>query len=91
MDDKTESVLIASNIASLPSNLQSYRNSDILFSLQAKNVGVALTNNLSMEKRVNNICKSAYIEIRRISNSLHYLSIDATKISSVRLFCQAIK
>ena len=32
-----------------------------------------------MEKHVTNICRSAYIEIWRISNSRHYLTIDATK------------
>ena len=32
-----------------------------------------------MEKHVTNICRSAYIEIRRISNIRHYLTIDATK------------
>ena len=52
---------------------------DILFSLQAKNLGVTLTNNLSMAKHVTNICRSACIEIQRISNIRHYLTIDATK------------
>ena len=33
-------------------------------------------NNLTMEKHVTNICRSAYIEIRRISNIRHYLTID---------------
>ena len=56
---------------------------DILFSLQAKNLGVTLNNNLSMEKHVTNICRSAYIEIRRISSVRHNLTIDATKA----LFC----
>ena len=32
-----------------------------------------------MEKHVTNICRSAYIEIRRISNIRQYLTIDATK------------
>ena len=40
---------------------------------------MTLTNNLSMEKHVTNICRSAYIEIRRISNIRHYLTTDATK------------
>ena len=44
-----------------------------------KHLGVPLTNNLSMEKHVTNICSSAYIEIRRISNIRHYLTTDATK------------
>ena len=32
-----------------------------------------------MEKHVTSICRSAYIEIRRIGNIRHYLTIDATK------------
>ena len=32
-----------------------------------------------MEKQVTNICRSAYINIRRTSNIRHYLTIDATK------------
>ena len=44
-----------------------------------KNLGVTLSSNLSMEKHVTNICRSAYVEIRRISNIRHYLNIDATK------------
>ena len=32
-----------------------------------------------MENHVTNICRSAYIEIRRISNIRHYLTTDATK------------
>jgi len=51
----------------------------ILFSLQAKNLGVTLTNNLSMAKHVTNICRSACIEIQRISNLRHYLTINATQ------------
>ena len=32
-----------------------------------------------MEKHVTNVCRSAYVEIRRISNIRHYLTTDATK------------
>ena len=81
-DDKTECLLIASNRTSLPSPHPTsihIGDTDILFSLQAKNLGVILTNNLSMEKHVTNICRSAYIEIRRIGNIRHYITIDATK------------
>ena len=81
-DDKTECLLIVSNRTSLPNPHPisiHIGDTDILFSLQAKNLGVTLTNNLSMEKHVTNICRSAYIEIRRISNIRHYLTIDATK------------
>ena len=81
-DDKTECLLIVSNRTSLPNPHPTsihIGDTDILFSLQAKNLGVTLTNNLSMEKHVTNICRSAYIEIRRISNIRHHLTIDATK------------
>ena len=80
-DDKTECLLIVSNRTSLPNPHQTsihIGDTDILFSLQAKHLGVTLTNNLSMQKHVTNICRSAYIEIRRISNIRHYLTIDAT-------------
>ena len=81
-DDKTESLLIVSNRTSFPNPHPAsihIGNTDILFSLQAKHLGVTLTNNLSMEKHVTNMSRSAYIGIRRISNSRHYLTIDATK------------
>ena len=81
-DDKTECLLIFSNRTSLPNPHPTsihIGDTDILFSLQAKILGVTLTNNLSMEKHVTNICRSAYIEIRRISNIRHYLTTDATK------------
>ena len=75
-------LLIVSNRTSLPNPHPTsihIGDTDILFSLQAKNLGVTLTNNLSMEKHVTNICRSAYVEIQRISNIRHYLTIDATK------------
>ena len=81
-DDKTECMLTVSNRTSLPNPHPTsihIGDTDILFSLQAKNLGVMLTN-LSAEKHVTNICRSAYIEIQRISNIRHYLTIDATKI-----------
>ena len=71
-----QSLLIASNRTSPEQNLSGTEptsihigNTDILFSLQAKNLGVTLTNNLSTEKNVTNICRSADVEIRRISNT----------------------
>ena len=75
-------LLIVSNRTSLPIPHPTsihIGDTDILFSLQAKNLGVTITNNLSMEKHVTSVCSTAYIEIRRISNIRHYLTIDATK------------
>ena len=80
--DKTESLLIASNRTYFPNPPPTpihMGNTDISFSSQAKNLGVTLSSNLSMEKHVTNVCRSAYVEIRRISNIRHYLTTDATK------------
>ena len=49
------------------------------FPSHAKNLSVTHSNNLSMEKRVTNICKSAFVEIRRISNIHYYLITDTKK------------
>ena len=81
-DDKTESLLTASNRTYFPNPPPTsihIGNTDIPFSLQAKNLGITLSNNLSMENHVTNVCRSAYVEIRRISNIRHYLTTDATK------------
>ena len=85
-DDKTECMLIVSSRTSLPNPYPTsihIGETDILFFFQAKNLGVTLTNNLSMEKHVTNICRSACIEIRRIGNIRHYFTIDVHKPSSV--------
>ena len=81
-DDKTESLLTASNRTHFPNSLPTAIHvgyTDIPFSSQAKNLGVTLSSNLSMEKHVANVCRSAYVEIRRISDIRHYLTTDATK------------
>ena len=80
-DDKTECLLIVSKRASLPNPHPTsvhIGNTDILFSLQAKHLGITFTNNLSMEKHVTNICRSAYIEFGELATSVT-LTIDATK------------
>ena len=53
-----------------------------VFRIRSENAGRCFRvehNNLPMEKHVANICRSAYRELRRISNIRHYLAIDATK------------
>ena len=89
-DDKTECLLIVSNRTSLPNPHPTsihIGDTDILFSLLAKNLGITFTNNLSMEKHVTNICRSAYIEFGELATSVT-LTIDATETSSVPWFCQ---
>ena len=53
-------------------------NTDILFSLQAKNLDITLSNNLSTEKACHDTNRF-YREIWRISNIRHYLTLDAMK------------
>ena len=65
-DDKTESLLTASDRTHFPNPPPiafHIGNIDIPFSFQAKNLGVTLSSNLSMETHVTNVCRSAYVEI----------------------------
>ena len=77
-DDKTESLLITPNRTSLPcrhpTSIQ-IGHTDIPCSPQAKIPGVTLCADLSMDEHATNICRSAYLELRRISNIRHYLTI----------------
>ena len=45
-----------------------------------KNLGVTLDSRLSMKLQVSNICRSAYIELRRIASIRQFLTTDATKV-----------
>ena len=44
-----------------------------------RNLGFLVTENISVEMHVNNICRTAYCELRRISTIRQYLTVDATK------------
>ena len=48
------------------------------FSITAKNFGFHFTDDMRIDAHVQDICRKAYIDIRRIS-SIRHLSIDATK------------
>ena len=80
-DDQTECSLPRTEPVSQTLTQPSFTYETLIFCFpcRQKIMGVTLTNNLSMEKHVTNICRSAYTEIRRISNIRHYLTIDATK------------
>ena len=54
-------------------------NSTVTFSPHVKNLGVTLDCHLSMNIQVTNICRSAYIELRRIASIRHFLTAEATK------------
>ena len=81
-DDKTEFMLACPKKflghPSLPTSVN-VNNTSVSFSLSVRSLGVTLDQNLSFQQHVSNICRSAYLELRRISSIRHYLSTEATK------------
>ena len=53
---------------------------EISFSASARNRGFYITDDMSVELHIKNVCQSAYSELRRISTIRHLLSVDSTKI-----------
>ena len=48
------------------------------FPSSARNLGFYITNHLSVELHMKNVCRSAYSELRRISTFRHFLSVYST-------------
>ena len=80
--NKTELMLVCPkrlpNHHSLPSSLEISGNS-IPISPSVRSLGVTLDQNLNFQQHISNICKSTYLELRRISSVRSFLSADATK------------
>ena len=51
----------------------------VQFSPSVRNMGVTLDNTLSLHQHVMNVCRVAYIELRRIISIQNLLSVDAVK------------
>ena len=62
----------------------------ISFSDSVRNLGFYLDKDLSMKEHINFICKTAFLEIRRISTICHYLAGDATQTLVVSLILSRI-
>ena len=81
-DDKTELMLVSpskySKHPALPTSI-TLNSNEILISSHVRSLGVTIDKNLTLEQQVSNICKVAYLELRRISSVRHLLTIDATK------------
>ena len=80
-DDKTEVLLIRSKISNSfdkPSALQ-VGNAEVSFSASARNLGYTISDTMSLDAHVTNVCRSAYFAIRQISSIRRYLTVDATK------------
>ena len=81
-DDKTELMFATpkkfNSHLSLPPSMQNNQ-VDISSSPSVRSHSVVLDQTLSFKQHVLNICRLAYLELRRISTIRHYLSVDATK------------
>ena len=80
-DEKTECLIIRPNKCTQNLNCTSlsFGHNVMSFSTTAKNLGFHLTDDMRIDAHVQDICRKAYIDIRRISSIRHLLSIDATK------------
>ena len=51
----------------------------IPFSYKVRNLGLYLDSHLSMDQHVNFLCRSVFLELRRIGHLRRRLTVDATK------------
>ena len=79
-DDKTETLLMRSSSKSFSvSKPTTISVCGCKISLSARNLGFYITDDMSVELHIKNVCRSAYSELRRISTIRHLLSVDSTK------------
>ena len=83
--DKTETILFNSSKHKHPPAPLSICQATISFSDSDRNLGFYLDKDLSKKEHISFICKTAFLEIRRISTIRHYLTDDATKTLVVSL------
>ena len=65
------------NHPSLPTFLE-IGNTTVPFSSSVRSLGVTLDPTLSFQQHISNVCRSAYLELRKISSVRHLLSAEAT-------------
>ena len=89
-NDKTEMILIAPktvlNFDSVPQSIN-LEGPDIKFANTVRNLGVCLDPTLSFQQQISSVCRTCYLELRRISAIRHHLSEDVTK----KLLCAFVK
>jgi len=81
-DDKTEIMPVGTKakLKSVPqTSCLTLPGSAIPFSYKVRNLGVYLDSNLSMDQHVNLLCRSVFLELRRIGHLRRHMSADATK------------
>ena len=81
-EDKTDVLLVTAkrivNLQHLP-EFMNINGTCIKFSPSVRNLGVTLDSTLSLHQHVMNVCKVAYLELRRINSIRNRLSVDAVK------------
>ena len=80
-DEKAECLLIRPNKCTQNLNCTSlsFGHNVISFSTTVKNLGFHFTDDMRIDTHEQDICRKAYIDIRRISSIRHLITIDATK------------
>ena len=78
-DDKTDVICVGSkhNVQNIDTKYIDINNNRIQFSDCVKNLGVYLDSSLSMEQHINNLCKTLFFHLRRISKIRNFLTINA--------------
>ena len=66
------------NNAPLPSGI-CLNGTNIKLSQTVRNLGVTLDQTVSFQQHISDVCRTCYLELRRISTIRYYLSEDATK------------
>ena len=81
-NDKTEALLMYSPFKSFPVSKPtsiSVCGHNVSFSSSARNLGFYITDSMNVELHIKNVCRSAFLELRRISSIRHLLSVSTTK------------
>ena len=85
-EDKTDALLVTAkrivNLQHLPEFMNIY-GTCVKFSPSVRNLGITLDSTLSLHQHVMNVCRVAYLELRRIISIQNLLSVDAVKNSSL--------
>ena len=79
-DDKTKIMLVGTKakLKSVPQTSSlALSGSTIPFSYKVRNLGVCLDSSLSMDQHVNLLCRSVFLELRRIGHLRRHLTVDA--------------
>ena len=86
-DDKTEIILFGSdkNLSNVNKSSISIGDTCISLSSCVKNLGIYLDSDLSMSKQVSHIMKCIYLDLRRISQIRHLISVDIAQMLATSL------